>query len=79
MRAGKETAVFVLHGCQRERVVNGVSHSLHQSDWWSSWKRGASGWTEKWSCMLLYQSLSLHCLTFSNSIFTLAYIFMHEL
>lgn len=48
---GKETAVFVLHGRQREGVADGVPHSLHQSDRWPVWTRGASSGAEKWSCM----------------------------
>lgn len=47
--AGEEAPVHVLHQCQGKRMGDGVSNSLHQSDWWSARQRGPTSGVKKWS------------------------------
>lgn len=61
--AGEEAAVSVLYRCQRKRMGDGISNSLHQGDRWSSSQRGATGRTKEWSCEYLHKqpcSLAQH-------------------
>ena len=47
---GEEASVSLLHQCERKRVVDGVSDSLHQSDWRPAREGGASSGSEEWFC-----------------------------
>lgn len=47
---GEETPVPVLHQCQGKRMGDGVTNSLHQSDWWPTRQRGPARGVKEWSC-----------------------------
>lgn len=46
---GETAAVPVLQWSERAGVADGISHSLHQGDWWPSRKGRSVGRPEEWT------------------------------
>lgn len=59
LSAGEEAPMSVLHRCQRKRMGDGISNSLHQGNRWSSRQRGTTGRTKEWSCEYLHRKILL--------------------
>lgn len=74
--AGEEAAVSVLYRCQRKRMGDGISNSLHQGHRWSSSQRGATGRAKERSCEYLHKKNPQFSPTFriikANSAYTVA-------
>lgn len=48
--AGEETPVSVLQQCEGKGMGDGISNSIHQSDWWSTRQRGLTRRVKEWRC-----------------------------